>query len=270
MTFPIGVSHLQCNQLSQLMAIFREAAQVLEPKVDVSMFLASRPQQADTQAPALLLYLLNILAKAVISQFIDEGGVSPKAADPVGIVASHIFAISEFRWNGSSLIDILIAKMHVVCPVIWGIYGDESTKEGKLRLGWWQEDKDSKTPTWVSSQEHNQRMTGLGAGFAALAMRNYEKAKLDNPYPNVHYWQALAAIINVPAAEITQTHFIVLKAMIENYETRFLEFYGDAAIAALRIALLEFPRRGEHQHSVAAKALAGLADVLRLTKKLNL
>lgn len=255
--------------LSQLMAVFREAAQVPEPRVDVSLFLASRPQQADTQAPALLLYLLNILAKAVVSQFIDEGGVSPKSADPVGIVASHIFSIGEFRWQGLSLIDILIAKMHVVCPVIWGIYGDESTTEGKLRIGWWQEEKNTNSPTWVSSQEHNQRMTGLGAGFAALAMRNYEKAKLDNPYPNVHYWKALAAIINVPPAEITQTHFVVLKAMIENYETRFLEFYGDAALAVLRVALLEFPSRGQQQ-SVAAKALAGLADVFRLTKKLNL
>lgn len=257
------------NQLSQLMAIFREAVQVPEPKVDIRMFLAARPQQADTQAPALLLYLLNILAKAVISQFIDEGGVSPKSADPVGIVASHIFSIVEFRWHGLSLIDILIAKMHVVCPVIWGIYGDESTAEGKLRIGWWQEDKDTASPTWVSSQEHNQRMTGLGAGFAALAMRNYEKAKLDNPYPNIHYWKALVAIINVPPAEITQTHFVVLKAMIENYEPRFLEFYGDAALAVLRIALVDFPRRGQQQ-SVAAKALAGLADVLKRTKKLNL
>ena len=112
-------------------------------------------------------------------------------------------------------------------------------------------------------------MTGLGAGFAALAMRNYEKAKLDNPYPNIHYWKALVAIINVPPAEITQTHFVVLKAMIENYEPRFLEFYGDAALAVLRIALVDFPRRGQQQ-SVAAKALAGLADVLKRTKKLNL
>lgn len=251
------------------MAVFREAVQVQEPRVDVSLFLASRPQQADTQAPALLLYLLNILAKAVISQFIDEGGVSPKSADPVGIVASHIFSIGEFRWNGLSLIDILIAKMHVVCPVIWGIYGDQSTKEGKLRIGWWQDDKNTGSPTWVSEQEHNQRMTGLGAGFAALAMRNYEKAKLDNPYPNVHYWKALAAILNVPAAEITDTHFVVLKAMIENYEPRFLEFYGDSALAVLRIALFDFPRKGRQQ-SVAAKALAGLADVLKRTKRIHL
>lgn len=243
--------------------------QVPEPTVDISMFLASRPQQADTQAPALLLYLLNILGKAVISQFIDEGGVSPKSADPVGIVASHIFSTVEFRWHGLSLIDILIAKMHVVCPVIWGIYGDESTTEGKLRIGWWREDKDTASPTWVSSQEHNQRMTGLGAGFAALSMRNYEKSKLENPYPRTHYWKALVAIINVPPAEITQTHFVVLKAMIENYESRFLEYFGDAALAVLRIALVDFPRRGQQQ-SVAAKALAGLADVLKRKKNLYL
>lgn len=237
--------------------------------MDAHLFLAARPQLAEPQAPALLLYFLNIFAKAVISQFIDEAGVSPKAADAVGIVASHIFSLPDFRWEGFSWIDILIAKMHVVCPVIWGIYGDETTTEGKYRIGWWQEDKQSKTPTWVSSQEHNQRMTGLGAGFAALTLRNYEKARLENPYPSMHYWKAVATITNVPPQVVTQTHFVVLKAMIESYEQKFLEFYGNAALAALRVALVDFPQRVKHQ-SVAAKALTGLADVLSRDMKLSL
>ncbi|KAI9853262.1 MAG: hypothetical protein M1830_006702, partial [Pleopsidium flavum] len=58
-------------------------------------------------------------------------------------------------------------------------------------------------------------------------------------------------------------------AMIEGYETRFLEFYGDAARVALRKALIEFPRRATDK-SVAASALAVLADVLRRDKKLTL
>lgn len=233
------------------------------------MFLASRPEFTNPNGPAFLFYFLNIFAKAVICQFIDEAGVSPKAADAVGIVASHIFAFADFRWEGVSMIDILIAKMHVVCPVIWGIYGDESTTEGKNRIGWWQEEKNTQSPTWVSSQEHNQRMTGLGAGFAAISLRNYEKARLDNPYPSMHYWKAISTITNVPPQLVTQTHFIVLKALIESYEQKFLEFYGNAALAALRVALVDFPQRSNHQ-SVAAKALVGLADVLRRDSKLNL
>lgn len=220
----------------------------------------------DSRGSALLLYQLNIFSKAIISQFIDEAGVSPKAADPVGIIASHIFALNDFKWNGTSMIDVLLAKFHVVCPVLWGIYGDEKSTEGRTRLGWWREEQGG---PWVSDQRHSERMTGLGAGYAALSLRNYEKARLENPLPNWNYWRSMAAIVNVPSREATQTHFIVLKAMVENYETRFLEFYGDAALAALRKALIEFPR-DVLDKSVAAKAVAVLPDVLRRDNKLTL
>lgn len=233
------------------------------------MFLANPPSplpSSDTKAPGLLVYLVNIFAKAIVSQFIDEAGVSPKTADPVGLVASNIFAMDDFRWQGISLIDILISKMHVVCPVLWGVYGDESTAEGKSRLGWSREDQDG---PWISEQRHQERMTGLGAGFAAIALRKYEKAKAENPYPNIKYWQSFAAIINVPQKLITATHMVVLKAMIEGSESKFLELFGNAGLVALRVALIEYPTKAVPP-SVAAKALAGLADVLRRDKKLFL
>lgn len=220
----------------------------------------------NTTVPGLLIYLLNIFAKAIVSQFIDEAGISPRIADPIGTIASHIFSLEDFRWHGISLIDVLIAKMHVVCPILWGIYGDETTPEGKVRIGWGREDK---TGPWVSEQRHKERMIGLGAGFAAIALRNYEKARMDNPYPNTKYWQSLAYLVNTPPAEVTTTHFVVLKAMIENYETKFLEFFGDAALAALRVAVVDFPARAVQQ-GLAARALATLVDVFRREKKLYL
>lgn len=249
--------------------MLRESLQVQEPKVEISLFLANPPNplpSSDSKMPAVLLYLLNIFAKAIVAQFADEAGVSPRTADPIGIIGSHIFSLKDFQWQSISLIDILIAKMHVVCPVLFGIYGDESTAEGKLRLSWMREDKGG---PYISEQRHNERMTGLGAGFASLALRNYEKSKLDNPYPSINYWQSLACITNVPSAEVTTTHCIVLKAMIENYEQRILEFFGDAGLAALKVSLIEFPKRATRQN-VAAKALSGLADILKRDKKLKL
>lgn len=231
------------------------------------MFLAIPPSHIkDTDGPALLLYLLNIFAKAVISQFIDEAGVSPKSADPVGTVASHIFALEAHRWNHISLIDILIAKLHVVCPVLWGAYGDETTNEGKRRLGWWREEQDG---PWVSEQRHHERMTGLGAGFASISLRNYEKATSENPYPHIHYWKSLANFINMPPENLTPTHFVVLKAMLENNEARFLEFFGDVALVVLRHAIIELPNKALQQ-GAAVKALAGLAQVLSRDKKITL
>jgi len=239
------------------------------PKIDITTYLASPPPNvSDTGVPALFLYEMNILAKAVIAQFIDEAGVSPKTADPVGIIASHIFTMPAFRWNDISLIDVLTAKLHVVCPLLFGIYGDETNNPGKARIGWWRE---AGGGPWVSEQRHRERMTGLGAGFAALSARNYSKTELRNPFPNYKYWQSFSYILNTPAQDITQTHFVVLKAMIEYNETRMLELFGSAAIVLLRQALVEFPKRNPAlERSVGAVSLGGLADVLKKDKKIYL
>jgi len=194
---------------------------------------------------------------------VNEAGVSPKSADPVGTIGSSIFAMDEFRWHGISLIDILIAKFHVVCPVLFGVYGDEFTNEGKRRSGWIQEDG-----AWITEQRHAERMTGLGAGFAAISLRNYSKSKMQNPYPPQNFWKALANIANVPPNQLTSTHFTVLKAMIEN-EFRILDFFGNAGKMALRKALIDLPQQSG-MTSVAAKAVAILPGILRNEKKLYL
>ena len=256
-------------KLSTILAALRKALNVPEPQVSVLPFFA-RPLQnvpSDSNGPAVLLYLLNVFTKSIIAQFIDEAGVNPKAADPVGIVACHIFAIADFRWQGHSLIDILLAKYHVVAPALFGIYGPENTAEGKTRLGWWREDGRFEGP-FIPPQRHFERMTGLGAGFAALSLRNYEKVKVENPFPDRHYWETLARIVNIPRNQITQTHFVLLKGLIENFETKFIGFFGGAAVAALRLALVELP--ATCPPSATSKSLAGLADVLRREQKLIL
>jgi len=230
------------------------------------MFLASPPAGTETsQGPALLVYLLNIFAKAIVAQLITEAGMKPQLADQIGTIASHVFGIAAFRWQGISLIDILIAKLHLVCPVLFGINGDEQYQNGKERLGWWKEEPNG---PFIPVQAHLQRMTGLAAGFAALSLRNYENAVAMNPFPPDNYWRALARISNVQPNQISQTHFIVLKGLIEESEERFLQFYGDAAITALRHALIALPKRSPP--SVASKQLAGLVDMLKRKLKLNL
>lgn len=148
-----------------------------------------------------------------------------------------VFARPNYLFNGQSLIDILWAKYHKYCPVLFGIDGSERTKEGRMRLGW-QIDKD--TNSFVREQEHYDRMTGLGAGFAALTLRDFSKSKNANPAPNRIYWQSLARILNTPQPQVT--HFVLLKAMIENAVARILSLFGGAGLAALRQALILFPR----------------------------
>lgn len=256
-------------QLHTIISVLRKALAFPEPKINIVHLLAKPPSNLppDPTGPAVLVYLLNIFAKAIIAQFVDEASVNPKAADSVGIVASHIFALPDFQWNGWTLIDILLAKFHVVAPAIFGIYGPENSAEGKLRLGWWREGG-RHDGAFVPAQRHFERMTGLGAGFAALALRNYEKAKVQNPFPDRHYWEALAGIGNLSPAQLTLTHLVLLKGLIEHFEGKFIGLYGGAAVAALRHLLVDLPRKCPP--SAPSKSLAGLVDVLRREKKLVL
>lgn len=263
--------------LKTIIDTLKHALTLPSPEIDILTFLATPPPpstspQTSTTGPALLVYLLNTFSKDIIAQFLSEASVDPSAADGIGVVASHIFALGFFRWQTHSLIDILLAKLHVVAPALFGIYptvasSGEATPAGKTRLGWWREEGRSSGP-FIDTQQHFMRMTGLAAGFAALSLRNYEKAKAVNPFPEHHYWICLARIASIPAGLMTQTHFVLLKALVEGYESKFIGFYGGAAVAALRELLVELPVRC--QSSVASKSLAGLKDVLAREKKLFL
>ena len=253
------------EQQKRIVETLREALTAFsQPTVSLSTFIA-RPIQ-DAQVPASFVYLFNHFAKAVVSQFIDEAAVFSKVADPVGTIAISMFARSEFRINGISLIDILIAKFHVVCPPLFGIYGPENSDEGRSRLGWWREEHGG---PWISEQSHQDRMTGLGAGYAALSLRNFENSQMTNPYPPYNFWRAITAILNVPAGKVTETHFILLRALLMNSEPRFLEFFGDSAKKLMQIAVVEYPKRAD-KGSVAAKVLSTLGDAMKRDKKLYL
>ncbi|KAL9596705.1 MAG: hypothetical protein Q9219_005616 [cf. Caloplaca sp. 3 TL-2023] len=247
----------------RILGILKEAIKDFpQPTVSLSAFTA-RPIEA-IQVSSCFIYMLNQFAKAVVAQFINEAAVFSKVADPVGTMAMSIFAKDEFRINGMSLVDILVAKYHVVCPPLFGIYGPENTDEGRTRLGWWREEPGG---PWISEQSHQDRMNGLGLGYAALSLRNFENSRMSNPYPPYHFWRALSAVLNVPAGQITETHSILLRALLLKSESRFLDFFGDAAKKLLYTAVVEYPKRAE-KGSVAAEVLLTLGETLKKDKKL--
>ena len=264
-----GASDKNKGPMDAVKDILRTALRTTSPLIPVAdyLFQPPIPLPANPDGSSLLLYLLNILSKSLIQQFLSEASVRPQSADPVGILGSSVFAQTDFCWHGLPLIDILLAKFHVVCPVLFGIYGSASTQQGRQRLGWRKENGE-----YVAAQRHAERMTGLGAGFAALALRSFAKARLQNPLPYQHYWRALARIINTPGEQIEETHLVVLKAMVELNVPRFLEFYGSAGKVALRMAVVEFPQRAREtvRTSSAAKAVMVTKDVWEKEEKLYL
>ncbi|OTA24814.1 hypothetical protein BTJ68_13327 [Hortaea werneckii EXF-2000] len=184
----------------EVRAILDRAATMSDISVDPSEFILY-PEQPPTSStaekryPACLLYLLSRFAKSAIAQLIQEAGMETETADGVGVLLVTIFSVPAYRWNGQSLIDVLWAKYHVVCPPLFGITGSQNTPAGRKRLGWWTENS-----TFITEAIHYQRMRGLGAGFSALTLRDFSRSANPNPAPNRLWWEALARILNLPPA----------------------------------------------------------------------
>lgn len=207
------------------------------------------------QLPSLFIYLLNQFAKAIVNQFASECGSTPRNADAVGVIAAQMFSAKDFQWRGKSMIDILMAKYRMSCPVLFGYNGNEKTQQGRMRLGWKKQDGQ-----WISEQQHVDAMKGLGVGYASIALRDFSRSSNVNPWPPSKYWTSMANILNTKPAEISDTQCVVLRAMILLYEEKFVAFYGSAAIAALRKALIDFPAKVQNKTPNVA-ALQVLAQV---------
>ncbi|KAH8679686.1 GLE1-like protein-domain-containing protein [Tricladium varicosporioides] len=249
--------------LNKIAALLVESlTSVASPPCNPGEFMVSIPQPKEgamhngDSLPCLFIYLLNIFSKNIVRQWVAEAGENSKAADPIGIVAVSTFANPQFLWRGQPLIDILMAKIRIVCPVVFGFRGSEKTVEGRERIGWWKSEGQD-----VPEQDHFMRMNGIAAGYASISLRNFSKSPMVHPWPPFHYWQAMATIVNTPAAEACSTQYLVLKGMLDSYEDKFLSFYGSAGLAALRIALVDFPAKAD-SNNIGAKALKVLADKL--------
>ncbi len=161
--------------------------------------------------------------------------------------------------------DLLIAKYRVVCPVLFGFRGNDKMEMGRARVGWLKNDAGQ----WISEQEHSDRMTGLGAGFAALTLRDFSRVSRPNPWPPRAYWAALARILNTPPEQISMTQCYVLKAMIADSEAKVIQQYGTAGTAILRYALHDFPAKVSPPNS-SSSALRVLAKTLKINTGLRL
>lgn len=249
----------------------RKAVDILEnaakfegaPMIDMSSIIISAHPPVHGQGSAILVFLLNHFAKSIVGRMIEEASRDPEMAEPLGIMVVTVFARPTLSFQGHSLIDLLWAKYHRVCPILFGIWGDERTQIGRTRLGWWKEgDK------FITADSHYDRNSGLAIGFSAITLRNFSKQRTDNPAPNNVFWTALARLTNALDAELQPTHFYVIRSMLRLHIPRFMQLYGKAGMAAIRHALVAFPARGKNNGIEAANMLT--AQSVLLSQELHL
>ena len=281
----------------------RALREIPSPPVEVNDYLPPHLSLLDkgtTKVPALVIYLLSMFSKAIINAFVGECAVNPKAAEPIGTLVAQIFSMPELQFQrhapsvnsglhydafggtvptppmkptSASLISILMCKFHAIAPILFGVSGPESTNVGKLKLGWRLEKVSDEKKAFVDENKHYDRLTGLGVGYASIALRNFAKSAHQNPWPPSHYWASLAHISNTPASEIQTSHLILLRSMLENTAIdRFILFFGAAAVAVLRQAVIEFQKKlpMELKEKQAGKALVLMVEAWKKEKHFTL
>lgn len=208
------------------------------------------------QLPVLFIYLLSVFSKALVAQAAQEAAQKPESAEPIALAAHHIFSHPDLLWRGTSMIDMLIAKLRKSCGALFGFRGNENTEEGRVTLGWKKEDGN-----WIAEQFHYDRMRGIGAFYAGLTLRVYKNRV--NPYPPHNYWRAMASMLACPQQERSNTSYYIIGALIQGYEQKFLVHYGDMARAALEAALVEYPRGAWDPKNVAVVTLITLGEKIQ-------
>lgn len=192
------------------------------------------PANANFQVSGAFLYLLNKLIKSAI-QTMRAGSqqTAYNALDYIGVILSWIVSKSQFRMHGNSFADVIFAKYHSACPPLFGVYGSEKTTQGRAKLGW---------KIGMKQQEHFDNINALAIGWGAMTLRDYTRlASEENAIPAWHYWQSMACVVNVPPEQLTKTHGIIIKGLIDSYAGLFVKFYGQAAIAVLR-RVMDLPK----------------------------
>lgn len=250
------------GQVQEIKATMEKAAAFPgQPSVDIRQFIAFPPDHIansdDNKVPALMIYCFNIFSKCLIASLLTEASVNQNHAEPVGIVAAQIFSAEPFIYKGIPMSDILWAKYRFLCPALWGLYGDEKTEAGKRAVGWRLTEPGG---PFISEQEHGDRMTALGAGFAAITLRNFGKTARQNPFPNTIFWHSMHKISSIPLNEMPETHVIILSAVLRSSAERVVGFFGHIGLALMRRAIVDIPN-GLPRQTTAVNQLRLLKDL---------
>tara|TARA_R110002003_G_scaffold702_15_gene21219 strand:+ start:7980 stop:9329 length:1350 start_codon:yes stop_codon:yes gene_type:complete len=238
---------------------FNVALSTPGPMIDIRPYLISQDvppvaNEAEAQYPAFLLYLWICFEKFVLKQFEKEAASTDgRTIQEIGLIAASLLADQRYMWKGIPLTDVVLAKLHRICPILFGIRGTMNTAEGRVRLGWLPIDKNA-----PSEEQYGQRMRGLGAGYAALSLRSFN-AKAP-AIPMSEYWRAIVSICNTPSEDLWPGHFAILYGLIRDYYKKFLTFYGAQARGVLRRATIDLPARAPPR----CKDAAGPVSVLPL------
>ncbi|SCU81170.1 LAMI_0B05050g1_1 [Lachancea mirantina] len=202
-------------------------------------------------------WILNFIAKAIVSQAETEVRVKPESALPLGKLALALM----IRYP--ELVDFLMARFVKKCPVVIGYTCSIDSEEGRIRMGW----RRSSDNKWEDETAYDERMGGIATLFASITRLPIPPESAGpggtptvHPIPISHSWQLVARIANTDAALLTNMHFVVLGSWWDATAAQFLLAYGFQARKLLVLISTDLTNVVADKRYVGAARLRILAE----------
>ncbi|CEP62030.1 nucleoporin GLE1 LALA0_S04e06150g [Lachancea lanzarotensis] len=164
-------------------------------------------------------WILNFIAKALVSQAETEVRVKPESALPLAKLALTLLA------QYPELLELLMARFVKKCPYVIGFSCAIDSENGRYSMGW----KRSQDNTWEEETSYDERMGGIVTLFATITRLSLPPVligKLEHPLPMQRSWQLVSRVANTSADLLSNTHFVVLGCWWDAAAAQLIQAYS--------------------------------------------
>ncbi|SCU86989.1 LAME_0D08350g1_1 [Lachancea meyersii CBS 8951] len=167
-------------------------------------------------------WILNFIAKALVSQAETEVRVKPESAVPLAKLALNLLV------HYPELLELLMARFVKKCPFVIGYSCSIESEAGRYNMGW----RRSRDDAWEDETSYDERMGGIVTLFATITRLPLPAELIQthkHPLPISHSWQLVARVANTAPELLSNTHFVVLGSWWDAAAAQLLQAFAGQA-----------------------------------------
>lgn len=202
-------------------------------------------------------FILNFIAKAIVSQAEAEVVVQPHAAVSLGMLAANILNVFP------ELHKYLMARLVKKCPLIIGYTCSIDTEEGRMRMGW---KRNKSTQKWEEPDKYDERLAGICSLFAVLTRLGSQQ------FPISMSWTFLAKMGNLEPDLISNVHFFCIANWWEACGRYFIQTYKFQAVKLMKVLAFDLTNDKKFPAATRLKILGeeGIHENINTLKDMDL
>lgn len=201
-------------------------------------------------------WILNFIAKAIVSQAETEVTVKPTAALPLARLSMHLL------YNLDGLYDFLCPRFVKKCCLIIGFTCPIDTEEGRIRMGWRRHES-----KWEPEVKYEERIGGICSVWAVMARLEHDSKfaffSMDAE------WKFAARMLNTEKSLLSNVHYVVVSNWWEAAAQLVINRWRKQGIKILQLFSRDWAKYGQEKSFPAATRLEVLGDDFELKNDLN-